>query len=99
MECCTILVLYVGKRFEPECDNNLMKCCVYIMYIYTIAICENNEGVTIIVFLRTMMIITEEQRVVIIKLRKYMVGLGDMGNSWGVVMVIFNSYLVCVNVI
>ena len=30
-----------------------------------------------------MMIITEKQSVVIIKMRKLMVGLGGMGNSWG----------------
>ena len=45
------------------------------------------------------MIITEEQSVVIIKLRKQMVGLGGMGNSWRVVMVILNSYLFYINVI
>ena len=28
-----------------------------------------------------------------------MVGLAGMGNSWGVVMVIFDSYLVYVNVV
>ena len=39
MEYCTILVLYVGKRFGLEYNNNLMICCVYI--IYTIVICDS----------------------------------------------------------
>ena len=34
-----ILILYVGKRFGLEYNNNLMKCCVYI--IYAIVICDN----------------------------------------------------------
>ena len=31
MEYCTIFVLYVEKRFGLEYNNNLMKCCVYII--------------------------------------------------------------------
>ena len=46
-----------------------------------------------------MVIIIEEQSVDIIKLRKLIVGLGGMGNSWEVVIVIFNSNLFCVNVV
>ena len=43
-----------------------------------------------------MMIITEEQSVVIINLRKLiMAGFGGMGNSWAVGMVIFDSYVLC----
>ena len=38
MECCTILALYVGKKFGQEYNNILMKCCVYI--IYNIVICD-----------------------------------------------------------
>ena len=50
-----------------------------------------------------MMIMTEEQSVVIKNLRKLIkeidAGFGGMGNSWAVGMVIFNSYMVCVNVV
>ena len=39
MEYCIILVLFVGKRFGLKYNDNLMKCCVYI--IYTIVICDS----------------------------------------------------------
>ena len=34
-----MLVLYEGKRFELEYKNNLMKYCVYIIYI--LVICDS----------------------------------------------------------
>ena len=69
MEYCTVLVLYVGKIFGLEYNNDLMICCVYI--IYTIVIRDNTYIMKIIiVFLCTMMVIAEGQSVVIIKLRK-----------------------------
>ena len=64
-----MLVLYLGKRIGLGYNNKLMKCCVNI--IYTIVIFDSTcvmkimKGVTIIVHLCTMMIITEEQSVVI----------------------------------
>ena len=44
---------------------------------------ENNKGVTIIGFLCTMMIITEEQSVVIINLRKLINGIDGVFGSYG----------------
>ena len=41
MKYCTMLVLYVGKRFGQEYNNNLMKFCVYI--IYTIFIYDSMD--------------------------------------------------------
>ena len=36
MEYCTILILYVGKRFESDCSNNLYyiedMLCIYYSY-------------------------------------------------------------------
>ena len=73
---------------------------IYCSYPWLYVHNENNKGVTIIRFLVcTMNIITEEQSV-IIKLRKLDGGFGRYGYMLGaVVMVIFNSYPFCVNVI
>ena len=38
MEYSAMLVLYVRKRFRLEYNDNMMKCCVYIMY--TLVICD-----------------------------------------------------------
>ena len=39
MDYCTMLVLYLGKRFRLEYNDKLMKCCVNIIYI--IVICDS----------------------------------------------------------
>ena len=66
MKYCTILVLYIGKRFSVEYHNNLMICGVYIIYIIVIRdstyIIKIMKGVMTIMFLCTIMIITEKQK-------------------------------------
>ena len=102
MKYCTILVLYVRKRFGLEYNNNLI-CFVYI--IYTIVICDSTYIMKIMKgFNNSSYFMYEDDYNCRVKCCHYKIkemdgGLGIMGNSrglrWLFLIVIWFVFTLC----